>query len=61
MADWTEKMREGMRLMKEACAANTEGNKCRDCPFDSYCDILMEFGSKTEDDFAAELPNTWEA
>ena len=46
--------------MRDACAANTAWNKCRDCPFDSYCDILMEFGSKTEDDFEAELPNTWE-
>ena len=41
MGNWTEKMREGMRLMKEACAANAEWDKCCNCPFDSYCDILI--------------------
>lgn len=39
---WYEKMSEGMRLMKEACAENETWDKCWDCPFDSICEKLMD-------------------
>lgn len=40
--DWKQKMLEGMRLVREACEANGEWNKCDHCPFDKYCTALME-------------------
>ena len=44
MMDWKQKMTEGMRLMREACNANGEWNKCHHCPFDRYCTALMVDG-----------------
>lgn len=42
MMDWKQKMTEGMRLISEACNANSEWDKCKECPFDAYCTALME-------------------
>lgn len=42
MMDWKQKMAEGMRLMREACTANSDWSKCKECPFDKYCTALME-------------------
>ena len=42
MMDWKQKMVEGMRLMREACNANGEWDKCKECPFDKYCTALMD-------------------
>lgn len=42
MMDWKQKMAEGMRLISEACNANGEWDKCKECPFDKYCTALME-------------------
>lgn len=39
---WHEKMSEGMRLMKEACAENENWDKCWDCPFTYICDKLSK-------------------
>jgi hypothetical protein len=37
---WYEKMSEGMRLMKEACADNENWDACWNCPFGFVCDKL---------------------
>lgn len=42
MMDWKQKMTEGMRLISEACNANDEWDKCKECPFDAYCTALMD-------------------
>lgn len=39
---WHERMSEGMRLMKEACAENETFDFCWDCPFNSICEKLMD-------------------
>lgn len=44
--NWTNKMKEGMKIMKEACR---EAGFCSDCPFSKYCDILT-----SSDDFYNE-------
>lgn len=42
MKEWQKKMLKGMSMMREACGANGEWNKCKECPFDAYCTALME-------------------
>lgn len=39
---WYDKMSEGMRLMKEACADNENWDACWNCPFGSICEKLMD-------------------
>ena len=34
---WIEKMKNAMKLMKEACKERTN---CADCLFEKYCDLL---------------------
>ena len=61
---WYDKMSEGMRLMKEACAENKNWDKCWCCPFDSICDKLMDAAradSVENDDitFTEYIPVNW--
>ena len=39
--DWKEKIKEGIKLIKEGCLEQTEWEKCYDCPFGTVC-VLME-------------------
>ena len=62
---WYEKMSEGMRLMKEACAENETLDACWNCPFGAICEKLMNAASAemTEDNdiFLDEyIPAGWE-
>lgn len=50
---WVGQMLEVMRAMHDACAQNKEWRGCKMCPFDAYCDCLMEMKSKT--------PGEWES
>ena len=38
--DWKEKIKEGMKLIKEGCTEQKEWRKCHDCPFTTFCDLL---------------------
>ena len=40
--DWKDKMRKGMKLIKEACQENEGWSSCSKCPFDIFCTGLME-------------------
>lgn len=40
--NWKKKMAVAMLMMKEACRENTEWSNCANCPFDEYCDIIMQ-------------------
>ena len=51
---WVDKMRQGMALMKEACSENPGWNDCSKCPFDEYCDILMQSS------VGRVIPENWE-
>ena len=42
--DWTEQMRVAMTLMIDACNRNGDEKKCSDCPFDKYCQIILDAG-----------------
>lgn len=40
--DWIQKMREGMKLIGEACAENTNWGDCANCPFDEFCTSIND-------------------
>ena len=40
--NWEEKIKEGMKLIKEGCSEQTEWSKCYDCPFSTCCELLEE-------------------
>lgn len=53
--DWKEKMTTAMALLKEACGENTGWGKCFECPFEHYCDYIMQSsGGLTPKEF--EIP-----
>ena len=61
---WYEKMSEGMRLMKEACAENENWNACLNCPFNGICDKLMdtaraEINSDNDITLIEYIPANW--
>ena len=56
---WYEKMSEGMRLMKEACADNENWDRCCYCPFVSICDKLVDVGNAIKE-FDKYIPVNWE-
>ena len=52
---WKEKMIFAMTLLKEACEANTNWDKCEECPFDDYCDCIMKkFNGRIPAEFEIE-------
>ena len=38
--NWKEKIKEGMKLIKEGCLEQTEWVKCYECPFGDFCTSL---------------------
>lgn len=40
--NWDEKIKEGMKLLKEGCSEQTEWRKCYDCPFSTFCELMEE-------------------
>lgn len=50
---WTEQMKYAMQIMHDACNRNGSWTDCTKCPFDAYCDCLMEMKFKT--------PGEWES
>ena len=55
---WHEKMSEGMRLMKEACAENGNWDKCEYCPFDLIYIKLMTVSGR-DGKFTDYIPMNW--
>lgn len=51
MDEWTKKMREAMKMMKEACTENMVWGDCWKCPFDKYCTIIDRNGGVIPSDF----------
>lgn len=57
---WYDKMSEGMRLMKEACAENENWDFCWDCPFNSICEKLMDKAREEEKlNLNVYIPANW--
>lgn len=50
--NWKEKILSAMLEMKSACKENTEWNKCCECPFIDFCDIIERITGKA--------PSEWE-
>ena len=44
--EWYEKIREGMALIKQGCGENTEWTKCYECPFNDFCNLIMDDDDK---------------
>ena len=42
--EWVEEMKTAMKMMKSACNKNDMWLKCKNCPFDKYCDVLEDHG-----------------
>lgn len=53
--DFTETIREGMKLIMQGCKMNPNWNDCRKCPFTTLCDSIY---SDNEHQFST--PDTWE-
>lgn len=45
--DWKEKMRDGMKMIKDACEENHDWSNCSKCPFENLCDAIV--GSEYKD------------
>ena len=39
--DWMAKMKQGMKLIAEACKENENWNACEGCPFCTLCDAIL--------------------
>lgn len=44
--EWFEKIREGMALIKKGCSENTDWIKCYECPFNNFCNLIMDDDEK---------------
>ena len=45
------RIKAGMRLIAEGCAATSAWADCKDCPFDDYCTAIMKE--------TWEIPSDW--
>lgn len=39
---WENKILAGMKLIKEGCEENEQWASCSTCPFDDYCNLIIE-------------------
>ncbi len=56
--NWKEKMRQGMKLIQEACNEDSIKKDCHDCPFDKICDGLVD--AYWNDVSPYYTPDTWD-
>lgn len=57
--DWKEKMRQGMKLIQEACLEDSLNKHCcHDCPFGEICDVLVDTYWNNVSQYGA--PDTWD-
>jgi hypothetical protein len=54
-----EKIQMGMKLITEGCREQTEWTACHDCPFDSFCTMLMDSGND-DGDWEKYAPYNWD-
>ena len=56
-----QKMITAMKMMREACNANSAWADCEKCPFDSYCTALQHHAVEVygEDNYAPWCPMAW--
>ena len=50
--EWADEIKKAMMMLKNACNKNDMWLKCKDCPFDAYCDVL--------DDHGMLVPEEWD-
>ena len=52
-SNWINQMKNAMRMLHQFCSFNKEWKDCYQCPFDKYCDVILEtfFITPDEDDF----------
>lgn len=48
--DWKEKIKEGMKLIKEGCTEQTDLTMCHKCPFYDFCWDLVKAGYEVPSD-----------
>ena len=53
---WTEKVAQGMVLIREGCSDNKSWVDCDNCPFTDFCDSIME-ANDGQDPADLFLPN----
>lgn len=53
--DWTDTIREGMKMIIRGCKQNTEWTKCRNCPFDELCTSIYK-----DESHPFSTPDTWD-
>ena len=39
---WVEQMKCAMQIMSDACNRNGSWTDCTKCPFDAYCDYILD-------------------
>ena len=58
---WTEKIKMGMKLIKEGCEQNEIWLNCKYCPLENICDQLIDGARANDEDWDdALLPCKWE-
>ena len=51
---WTDKIKQGMKLIIEGCKENPDWQKCQFCPFDTFCIAICDY----DNNFST--PSNWE-
>ena len=59
MDAWKEKIREGMKLIREGCQLKGEWGMCNDCPCTDLCDVLMDAAHNEGREFDEYSPYYW--
>lgn len=52
--EWVEEVKTAMKMMKSACSKNNTWLKCKNCPFDAYCDVLEDHGMLVPEEWDIE-------
>lgn len=52
--NWEEKIKEGMKLIKEGCSQQGSWNGCCECPFDNYCTACYSTDQKNPEEWEVE-------
>lgn len=53
--DWKEKMRDGMKMIRDACEENGDWSNCSKCPFENLCDAIVGSEYNKENDMEWDM------